>query len=47
MLQRILSDAAAVYGDKVALVTPGRTLSFAELDALSSAFAGALRRGGI
>jgi long-chain acyl-CoA synthetase len=47
MLQRILSDAAAVYGDKVALVTPGRTLSFAELDALSGAFAGALRRGGI
>jgi long-chain acyl-CoA synthetase len=47
MLQRILSDAAAVYGDKVALVTPSRTLSFEELDALSAAFAGALRRGGI
>jgi long-chain acyl-CoA synthetase len=47
MLQRILADAAAVYGDKVALVTPSRTLSFAELDALSGAFAGALRSGGI
>ena len=47
MLQRILADAAAVHGDKVALVTPTRTLTFAELDALSAAFAGALRRGGI
>ena len=28
-------------------MTPTRTLSFAELDALSAAFAGALRRGGI
>jgi long-chain acyl-CoA synthetase len=36
-----------VHGNKVALVTPTRTLTFAELDALSAAFAGALRRGGI
>src|SRR5262245_19114916 len=47
MLQRILMDAASRHGDKVALVTPTRTLSFADLDALSAAFAGALRRGGI
>jgi long-chain acyl-CoA synthetase len=47
MLQRILAEAAAAHGDKVALVTPTRTLSFAELDDLSRAFAGALRRGGI
>ena len=47
MLHRILSDAAAAHGDKVGLVTPGRALTFVELDELSGAFAGALRRCGI
>jgi long-chain acyl-CoA synthetase len=47
MLQRILSDAAAAHGDKVALVTSSRTLTFAELDELSGAVAGALRSCGV
>ena len=47
MLQSILADAAARYGDKTALVTASRTLSYRELDDLSSAFAGALRGRGI
>ena len=47
MLQTILSDAAAKHGDKVALVTASRSLSYRELDDLSSAFAGALRQRGI
>ena len=47
MLQSILADAAARYGEKTALVTASRTLSYRELDDLSSAFAGALRGRGI
>ncbi|MDG1857458.1 MAG: AMP-binding protein, partial [Emcibacteraceae bacterium] len=38
----ITAQAAQEYGDKTALVTPERTLSFNELDALSNSFANAL-----
>ena len=47
MLQSILADAAARHGEKTALVTASRTLSYRELDDLSTAFAGALRGRGI
>jgi long-chain acyl-CoA synthetase len=47
MLQTILPDAATKHGDKVALVTASRSLSYRELDDLSSAFAGALHQRGI
>ena len=39
---RIPVDAARQFGDKVALVCPDRSLSFAELDALSNRCANAL-----
>ena len=42
MLGRILPCAAARYGNKPALVTNTRTLSYAELDALSDRVAGGL-----
>jgi long-chain acyl-CoA synthetase len=47
MLQTILPEAASRHGDKVALVTSSRSLSYRELDDLSGAFAGALRACGI
>jgi acyl-CoA synthetase (AMP-forming)/AMP-acid ligase II len=47
MLQTILPEAASRHGDKVALVTSSRSLSYRELDDLSVAFAGALRACGI
>ncbi len=40
-------DAAARYGDKAALVFGGRTLSFAEIDSLSSKLASGLREIGV
>jgi long-chain acyl-CoA synthetase len=43
----ILPAAAAAFGDKTALVTDARTLSFAELDTLSTQVAGALAARGI
>ncbi|HET9547421.1 MAG TPA: AMP-binding protein, partial [Desertimonas sp.] len=47
VLQSILADAAARHGEKTALVTASRTLSYRELDDLSTAFAAALRGRGI
>jgi long-chain acyl-CoA synthetase len=47
MLHQILPAAAAAHGDKLALVTPARALTFGELDELPGAFAGALRRCGV
>jgi long-chain acyl-CoA synthetase len=47
MLQTILPAAAQKHGDKVALVTGGRSFTYRELDELSDAFAGALQRRGI
>ncbi|MGD9997099.1 MAG: class I adenylate-forming enzyme family protein [Ilumatobacteraceae bacterium] len=46
MLDRIVHDAAARYGDKVALITAGRVLTYRELDDLATAFARALQRQG-
>ena len=46
MLNTILRDAAGKHGDKMALITNGRCLTYRELDELSSAFARALRRQG-
>ena len=39
--------AAKTFGDKTALIMPDRTLSFAELDALSSRCANALTKLGV
>jgi acyl-CoA synthetase (AMP-forming)/AMP-acid ligase II len=47
MLAHILPRAAARFGAKPALVTDTRTLSYAELDALSDRVAGALAARGI
>ena len=46
MLDRILRDAAETYGDKTALISNGRALTYRELDDLSSAFARALIKQG-
>ncbi|MBK3574953.1 AMP-binding protein [Streptomyces sp. MBT65] len=43
----IVRRAAARYGDKVALVTPGRTMTFCELDAASDRGAAALAQRGV
>jgi len=42
MLETILRAAAAEHGDKVALVSGGRSFTYRQLDDLSDAFAGAL-----
>ena len=47
MLAEILTRAAARFGNKPALVTDTRTLSYAELDALSRRVAAALAARGI
>jgi long-chain acyl-CoA synthetase len=47
MLETILPVAAEKHGDKAALVAGGRSLTYRELNDLSDAFAGALRRRGI
>jgi long-chain acyl-CoA synthetase len=47
MLAQILTRAAARFGNKLALVTDTRTLSYAELDALSDRVAAALAARGI
>ena len=47
MLRQILPRAAARYGNKSALITDTRTLSYAELDALSDRVAAALAARGI
>ena len=47
MLDRILHDAAAKYGDKTALITSGRVLTYRELDDLSSAFRALIQQGTI
>ncbi len=47
MLGEILPRAAARHGNKTALVTDARTLSYAELDSLSDRVAGALAARGI
>src|SRR3990172_6309032 len=47
MLAQILTGAAARFGNKLALVTDTRTLSYAELDALSDRVAAALAARGI
>ena len=47
MLAQILPRAAARFGHKTALVSAARTLSFAELDALSGQVAGTLAARGI
>jgi long-chain acyl-CoA synthetase len=47
MLSQILPRAAARFGNKTALVTDTRTLSYAELDALSDRVAAALASRGI
>jgi long-chain acyl-CoA synthetase len=47
MLGEILPRAAARYGNKTALVTDARTLTYAELDRLSDRVAGALAARGI
>jgi long-chain acyl-CoA synthetase len=47
MLATILPAAAARYGEKTGLVTAARTLSYAELDRLSDAVAGALAGRGV
>ena len=46
MLAQILTRAAARFGNKPALVTDTRTLSYAELDALSDRVAAALAARG-
>jgi long-chain acyl-CoA synthetase len=46
MLDRILHEAAEKYGDKTALISNGRALTYRELDDLSSAFARALNKQG-
>lgn len=43
----ILPRSAATFGDKVALVTPQRTLTYRELDGLSNRLAGGLRSLGV
>lgn len=43
----VLVEAAAAHGDRTALITPTRSMSFAELDDLSSRVASALRSRGI
>ena len=47
MLERILPEAARRSGDNVALIAGGRSFSYAQLDELSDAFAGALRSRGV
>ena len=47
MLAEILTRAATRFGNKPALVTDTRTLSYAELDALSGRVAAALAARGI
>src|SRR6476661_6470036 len=47
MLATILPAAAARHGEKTALVTAARTLSYTELDRLSDAVAGALAGRGV
>ncbi|MBI5088519.1 MAG: AMP-binding protein [Actinobacteria bacterium] len=46
MLDKIVREAAAEHGDKTALVTHDRALTYRELDELSTAFARALRAHG-
>jgi long-chain acyl-CoA synthetase len=46
-LGQLLPEAARRYGDKAALITGGRTLSFNDLDAQSNAFANGLVAAGI
>jgi long-chain acyl-CoA synthetase len=46
-LGQVLPAAAAKYGDKTALITAERTLSFRELDALSSTLASSLVKLGV
>ncbi|HEY6330583.1 MAG TPA: AMP-binding protein, partial [Blastocatellia bacterium] len=46
-LGQVLGSAARKYGSKTALVTGGRSFSFAELDALSAKLANALRGIGV
>ena len=46
MLDRILHEAAKNYGDKTALISNSRALTYRELDDLSSAFARALIKQG-
>jgi long-chain acyl-CoA synthetase len=47
MLAQILPRAAARFGHKTALISAARTLSYAELDALSRHVAGAMAARGI
>lgn len=46
-LHHILEEAARKYGNRTALIFFGRTISFAQLDALASRFAAGLQRLGV